>query len=78
MNEITSITIIHWQNELMESCKASSVKKYRNVFNGILEDAYKERVNGHRMILFNPFREVDIPKERETFLMKMKIFLMKA
>ncbi len=67
IQNISPIQLIDWQNELMESCKASSVKKYRNVFNGILEDAYKERVNGHRMILFNPFREVDIPKERETF-----------
>lgn len=67
IQNISPIQLIDWQNELMESCKASSVKKYRNVFNGILEDAYKERVNGHRMILFNPFREVDIPKEREIF-----------
>lgn len=67
IQNISPIQLIDWQNELMESCKASSVKKYRTVFNGILEDAYKERVNGNRMIPFNPFREVSVPKEREIF-----------
>ncbi len=67
IQNVSPIQLTDWQNELMESCKASSVKKYRTVFNGILEDAYKERINGNRMIPFNPFREVSIPKEREIF-----------
>ncbi|MEA2049364.1 MAG: DUF3596 domain-containing protein [Campylobacterota bacterium] len=67
VQNISAIQLMDWQNELMETCKASSVKKYRTIFNGILEDAYKERVNGKRLIPLNPFREVDVPKEREVF-----------
>lgn len=67
IQNISPIQLTDWQNELMESCKASSVKKYRTVFNGIFEDAYKERVNGSRMISYNPLREVSVPKEREIF-----------
>lgn len=68
IQSISPIQLIDWQNTLMETNKASSVKKYRTVFNGILEDAYKERINGKRMIPSNPFREVDVPKQREVFI----------
>ena len=68
VQNISAIELMDWQNELMESCTASSVKKYRTVFNGILEDAYKERVNGKRLLTSNPFREVDVPKKREGFV----------
>jgi integrase len=68
IREISPIQLMDWQNELMETEKAFSVKKYRTVFNGIFEDAYKERVNGKRMISINPFREVDVPKAREIFI----------
>ena len=68
IQNISAIQLIDWQNDLMESCKASSVKKYRSIFNGILEDAYKERINGTRIISLNPFREVDVPREREIFI----------
>jgi len=68
IRDISPIQLMDWQNELMETEKASSVKKYRTVFNGIFEDAYKERVNGKRMISINPFREVDVPKAREIFI----------
>ncbi len=68
IQNISAIQLIDWQNDLMESCKASSVKKYRTIFNGILEDAYKERINGTRIISLNPFREVDVPREREIFI----------
>jgi integrase len=68
IQNISAINLMDWQNELMVTCKASSVKKYRTVFNGIFEDAYKERINGKRMISSNPFREVDVPKEREVFI----------
>lgn len=68
IQSISPIQLMDWQNTLMETNKASSVKKYRTVFNGILEDAYKERINGVRMIPSNPFREVDVPKEREVFI----------
>ena len=68
VQNISAVQLMDWQNELMESCKATSVKKYRTIFNGILEDAYKERVNGKRLISSNPFREVDVPKEREVFI----------
>lgn len=68
IQNISAIQLMDWQNDLMESCKASSVKKYRTIFNGILEDAYKERINGTRIISLNPFREVDVPREREIFI----------
>lgn len=68
IQNISAIQLMDWQNDLMESCKASSVKKYRTIFNGILEDAYKERINGARIISLNPFREVDVPREREIFI----------
>jgi integrase len=68
IQNISAIQLIDWQNDLMEYCKASSVKKYRTIFNGILEDAYKERINGERMIPQNPFREVEVPKQREVFV----------
>lgn len=68
IRDISPIQLMDWQNELMETCKASSVKKYRTIFNGIFEDAYKERINGKRMIPLNPFREVDVPMEREVFI----------
>lgn len=68
IQSISPIQLMDWQNTLMESNKASSVRKYRTVFNGILEDAYRERINGVRMIPSNPFREVDVPKEREIFV----------
>jgi len=68
VQDISAVQLMDWQNDLMESCKATSVKKYRTIFNGILDDAYKERVNGKRMIPLNPFREVDVPKEREVFI----------
>lgn len=68
IRDISPIQLMDWQNELMVTEKASSVKKYRTVFNGIFEDAYKERVNGKRMISINPFREVDVPKAREIFI----------
>jgi len=67
IREISPIQLMDWQNELMTTCKASSVKKYRTIFNGIFEDAYKERINGNRMISSNPFREVDVPMQREVF-----------
>ena len=68
VQNISAIELMDWQNELMESCTASFVKKYRTVFNGILEDAYKERVNGKKLLASNPFREVDVPKKREVFI----------
>ena len=75
IQNVSAIQLMDWQNELMKkSCKASSVKKYRTVFNGILEDAYKERINGIRMIPLNPFREVNVPKEREIFTDDDEIF----
>jgi len=56
-----------WQNELLEKHKASSVKKYRTVFNSILEDARKELINGEKLITENPFRDVDVPKDEDIF-----------
>lgn len=56
-----------WQNELLEKHKASSVKKYRTVFNSILEDARKELINGKKLITENPFRDVDVPQDEDVF-----------
>lgn len=64
---ISATDLMDWQNELLEKFKASSVKKYRTVFNGILEDARKELINGKKLITENPFRDVDVPKEPDVF-----------
>lgn len=68
IQNISPNDLMDWQNDLMKTCKASSVKKYRTVFNRILEDARKERVNGEKLLSENPFREVDVPKERDEFI----------
>jgi len=67
IKNISAIQLVDWQNDLLETKKASSVKKYRTVFNGIFEDARKELVNGKKMIIENPFRDVDVPKDKEVF-----------
>ena len=64
---ISATDLMDWQNELLEKFQASSVKKYRTVFNGILEDARKELINGKKLITENPFRDVEVPKEVDTF-----------
>ena len=68
IQHISAIQLMDWQNELLETLKASSVKKYRTVFNCILEDARKEFVNGKKIITENPFRDVDVPKDVEVFI----------
>ncbi len=68
IKHISAIQLMDWQNELLETFKASSVKKYRTVFNGILEDAGKEFLNGKKIITENPFRDVDVPKDMEVFI----------
>ena len=65
---ISATDLMDWQNELLEKFQASSVKKYRTVFNSILEDARKELVNGKKLIRENPFRDVDVPKDVEVFI----------
>jgi len=64
---ISATDLMDWQNELLENFQASSVKKYRTVFNGILEDARKELIHGKKLITENPFRDVEVPKEVDTF-----------
>lgn len=64
---ISATDLMDWQNELLEKYQASSVKKYRTVFNGILEDARKELINGKKLITENPFRDVEVPKEVDVF-----------
>ena len=64
---ISATDLMDWQNELLEKFQASSVKKYRTVFNGILEDARKELINGKKLITENPFRDVEVPKEVDVF-----------
>lgn len=68
IKNISAIDLLDWQNKLLETLKASSVKKYRTVFNGIFEDARKELINGKKMIVENPFRDVSVPKAKEVFL----------
>jgi len=67
IQHISANDLMDWQNELLEKCKASSVKKYRTIFNGILEDARKELVNGKKLITENPFRDVDVPQDKDIF-----------
>ena len=67
IQNISAIQLMDWQNELLDSFKATTVKKYRTVFNSILEDARKEKVNGKKIITENPFRDVDVPKDPEIF-----------
>lgn len=68
IKNISPIQLLDWQNDLLETKKASSVKKYRTVFNGIFEDARKELINGKKMITENPFRDVRVPKEKEIYM----------
>lgn len=68
IQHISAMKLLNWQNKLLETFQASSVKKYRTVFNTILEDARKELINGKKMISENPFRDVDVPKDREVFV----------
>ncbi|QFR43163.1 tyrosine-type recombinase/integrase [Sulfurimonas xiamenensis] len=68
IQHISAMKLLDWQNKLLENFQASSVKKYRTVFNTILEDARKELINGKKMISENPFRDVDVPKDREVFV----------
>ncbi|OCL96100.1 tyrosine-type recombinase/integrase [Aliarcobacter thereius] len=68
IQHISAMKLLDWQNKLLETFQASSVKKYRTVFNTILEDARKELINGKKMISENPFRDVDVPKDREVFV----------
>ena len=67
IQNISAIQLMDWQNELLDSFKATTVKKYRTIFNCILEDARKEMVNGKKIITENPFRDVDVPKDPEIF-----------
>ena len=68
VQNVSAMDLLDWQLDLLETHKASSVKKYRTVFNGILEDACKELVHGEKLISGNPFRDVPIPKDIETFV----------
>lgn len=68
IRHISATDLMDWQNELLEQFKATSVKKYRTVFYGILEDARKELANGKKLIRENPFKVVDTPKEVEVFI----------
>ena len=68
VQNISAIELIDWQNDLLETKKASTVKKYRTVFNGIFEDARRELLHGEKLIPSNPFRDVPIPKEAEVFI----------
>jgi hypothetical protein len=67
ITHISATNLMDWQNELLGKYKASSVKKYRTVFNSILEDARKELINGEKLITENPFRDVDVPKNPDIF-----------
>jgi len=44
VQNISAMDLLDWQLDFLATYKASSVKKYRTVFNGILEDACKEVV----------------------------------
>jgi len=67
VSHISPNDLADWQNIMMNAFKASSVKKFRTIFNGIMEDARKEWINGKRMIDQNPFRDVNVPKDRDVF-----------
>lgn len=68
ITHISAMNLLDWQNKLLEKFQASSVKKFRTVFNSILEDARKELINGKKMMTENPFRDVDVPKEPDIFV----------
>lgn len=67
IQNISAIQLMDWQNMLLETYNASSIKKYRTVFHGIFEDARKELINGKKLIAENPFKDVNIPKNIKLF-----------
>ncbi len=62
VSTITSMQLRDWQNEKLESYKASSVRKYRSIFYTILDDAVIEG-----LIDSNPFNRVPRPAVKEVF-----------
>lgn len=60
LNNITSLEIERWQNELMKKYKSSTIIKLRTIFSEILRKAIN-----NDFIDKNPFEKVSAPKKRD-------------
>ena len=62
ISAITSMQLLDWQNEKLESYKASTVRKYRSIFYTMFDDAVIEGLIGS-----NPFDKVPRPVLQEKY-----------